>query len=230
MRASRVVAAAVAITTPAAALSVGTRFTDRLGATAPIVLAPMGGCAGGTLAAAVTAAGGIGLVGSGGETLDFLREEWAIALAHPQVERSRLGFGLNVGQLEEYSEGTLQSILRELQPAHVYLSFGDIAPHAATVLDHGAALYSNAGSCEAALAHARAGASCVVMQGSDAGGGQRARRRADIPMDSQPEGSSGSSGSPSSCTRTTHALRHTTGRAQSCSVLHVVDSMWCALV
>ena len=130
----------------------------------------MGGCAGGLLAASVSAAGGIGLVGSGGETLEYLREEWAIAIAHPRVERSRLGFGLNVKQLEEYSEGTLQAILQELQPAHVYLSFGDIAPHAPTILASGAALYSNAGDSAGALAHARAGASCVVVQGSDAGG------------------------------------------------------------
>jgi nitronate monooxygenase len=166
----RSLVAFAAATPGAASMQLSTRFTNRYSATSPIILAPMGGCAGGALAASVSAAGGIGLVGSGGETLDFLRKEWEIALAHPTVERSRLGFGLNVNQLEEYSEGTLQRILQELQPAHVYLSFGDIAPHAAAVIDSGAALYSNAGDSEGALAHARAGASCVVVQGSDAGG------------------------------------------------------------
>ena len=167
MRRGLAVAAVLAQPTAARLTS---RFTTRFGASAPIVLAPMGGCAGGALAAAVSAAGGIGLVGSGGESLDFLKHEWAIAQAFPGVERSRLGFGLNVKQLEEYPDGTLESTLQELQPAHVYLSFGDIAPHASTILASGAALYSNAGDCEGALAHARAGATCVVMQGSDAGG------------------------------------------------------------
>lgn len=171
MHSRRSLVALAAIPRPAASMStLSSRFTERFTALSPIVLAPMGGCAGGTLAAAVSAAGGIGLVGSGGETLDFLREEWANALAHPGVNRARLGFGLNVKQLEEYSEGTLEGILAELQPAHVYLSFGDITPHAGAVLESGAALYSNAGDCEGALAHAQAGATCVVVQGSDAGG------------------------------------------------------------
>ena len=107
-----------------------TRFCQRLGVLAPVVLAPMGGCAGGRLAAAVagagaaataarassalststlvptarsasaiatatltttsvavTAAGGVGLVGSGGESLAYLRTEWAVAVAQPGVLR-----------------------------------------------------------------------------------------------------------------------------------------------
>ena len=147
-----------------------TRFCERLGVLAPIVLAPMGGCAGGRLAAAVAGAGGVGLVGSGGESLEYLRTEWAEAMAQPNANRANLGFGININQLEEQPDGTLRQLLEELQPAHVYLSFGALAPHASTVLDAGAALYSNAGDCSTALAHARAGATCVVMQGSDAGG------------------------------------------------------------
>lgn len=152
------------------AASLLTRFTARFGARAPLVLAPMGGCAGGALAAAVSAAGGVGLVGSGGESLAYLREQWAVALAQPGARRPLLGFGVNVRTIEAEPPGTLARLVRELEPAHVYLSFGDIAPHAEAVLGGGAALYSNAGDCEAALAHAAAGASCVVMQGSDAGG------------------------------------------------------------
>ena len=73
-----------------------TRFTKQLGAK-PIILAPMGGCAGGSLAAAVSSAGAVGFVGSGGESLEFLRREWALALEAPH-DRDLLGFGLNVGQ------------------------------------------------------------------------------------------------------------------------------------
>lgn len=168
MRAARLVAFLAAVPMPRA-MALRTRFTQRL-RSAPIVLAPMGGCAGGRLAAAVSAAGGVGLVGSGGESLDFLRREWALALSAPAVERDRLGFGLNVGQLDGYAPGTLEALLEELGPKHVYLSFGDVAPYAQTVKGAGATLYSNCGDSAGAVAHAAAGVDVVVAQGSDAGG------------------------------------------------------------
>ena len=115
MRGRSLVAAAVATAPLAACARLSSRFTERLRVTAPVVLAPMGGCAGGALAAAVSASGGVGLVGSGGETLAFLRNEWSIALAHPGVVRENLGFGLNVKQLEEWDSGdTLANLLDEL--------------------------------------------------------------------------------------------------------------------
>jgi nitronate monooxygenase len=46
-------------------VALSTRFTELLGVRHPIVLAPMGGSAGGALAAAVSGAGGLGLLGSG---------------------------------------------------------------------------------------------------------------------------------------------------------------------
>jgi len=156
----------VALAAPACGLS--TRFTKRMSAS-PIVLAPMGGCAGGRLAAAVSLAGGIGLIGSGGESLDYLRKEWGIATSHAH-SRERLGFGLNIGQLDDYPAGTLELLLAELGAHHVYLSFGNCAPYAAAVLQAGAALYSNCGDSAGAVAHARAGVTCIVAQGSDAGG------------------------------------------------------------
>jgi len=161
---------------------VSTRFSKRMQAS-PIVLAPMGGCAGGELAAAVSLAGGIGLVGSGGETLTHLRHEWHIA-THRAHTRSRLGFGLNINQLDSYPPGTLETLLSDLAPQHVYLSFGDCTPYAPTVLKSGATLYSNCDDSESAIAHARAGVTCVVAQGSDAGGhtGDRASVFALVPQ------------------------------------------------
>ncbi|WP_369639208.1 nitronate monooxygenase, partial [Nocardia sp. JMUB6875] len=46
-------------------MALRTVFTDLLGVAHPIVSAPMGGIAGGALAAAVSAGGGLGLVGGG---------------------------------------------------------------------------------------------------------------------------------------------------------------------
>ena len=90
----------------------------------------MGGCAGGRLAAAVSSAGGVGFVGSGGESLAYLRDEWAIATAAPGVVRNNLGFGLNIGQLEVHPQDTLRSLLKELQPKHLYLSCNEVYRHA----------------------------------------------------------------------------------------------------
>ena len=51
-------------------MTLRTRLTERLGIEHPIVSAPMGLVAGGALAAAVSAAGGLGLIGGGyGETV-----------------------------------------------------------------------------------------------------------------------------------------------------------------
>ena len=111
----------------------------------PIVLAPMGGSAGGELAAAVAMAGGIGLVGSGGGTLEVLRKEWAVAIREIEGTfspgtyeayacRKNLGFGININQVEEeFPPGTLAMLVEDLGPGHVYLSFGDIAPHVADI-------------------------------------------------------------------------------------------------
>ena len=154
----------------------------------PIVLAPMGGSAGGELAAAVAMAGGIGLVGSGGSTLEVLRKEWAVAIREIEGTfspgtyeayacRKNLGFGININQVEEeFPPGTLAMLVEDLGPGHVYLSFGDIAPHVVDIRaarggsEEECAIYSNAGDVAQAVAHAAAGATCVVMQGSDAGG------------------------------------------------------------
>jgi nitronate monooxygenase len=55
-----------------------TEFTELLGVEHPIALAPMGGSAGGTLAAAVAGAGGLGLLGAGNGNRDRLDREPAI--------------------------------------------------------------------------------------------------------------------------------------------------------
>ena len=133
----------------------------------------MGGAAGPELAAAVASAGAVGLIGSGGEPFpSYLIDAWPTAeAAVSDAGRTNLGMGMNIRQLEDDPDpaATLAALLA-LKPGHVYLSFGDIAPHAPAVLASGARLYTNVGDVEAALHAARAGASVVVMQGSDGGG------------------------------------------------------------
>jgi nitronate monooxygenase len=56
-----------------------TRLTERLGIRHPIISAPMAFAAGGELAAAVTHAGGLGLIGGGYGDADWLTREFAAA-------------------------------------------------------------------------------------------------------------------------------------------------------
>jgi len=68
-------------------MTLRTRLTDRLGIEHPIVLAPMGSAAGGKLASAVTAAGGLGLIGGGYGDPEWLEREFA------QAGNARIGCG-----------------------------------------------------------------------------------------------------------------------------------------
>ena len=55
-----------------------TAFTDLFSIPHPVALAPMGGSAGGALAAAVSAGGGLGLVGGGRGERDWCERELAV--------------------------------------------------------------------------------------------------------------------------------------------------------
>ena len=59
-----------------------TRLCDLLGIDHPIISAPMAGTAGAALAAAVSAAGGFGLIGGSGGGPDWLRAEIRAVRAH----------------------------------------------------------------------------------------------------------------------------------------------------
>ena len=73
-----------------------TALTRLLGIEHPILLAPMGSAAGGRLAAAVTNAGGLGLVGSGYANADTIRKELA------EAGNARVGIGfITLGAREE---------------------------------------------------------------------------------------------------------------------------------
>src|SRR5215475_14420833 len=61
------------------AMTLSTAFTRLFGIQHPIALAPMGGSAGGALAAAVSNGGGLGVVGAGRGDRDWLARELPIA-------------------------------------------------------------------------------------------------------------------------------------------------------
>lgn len=139
-----------------------TRLTERLDIRHPIISAPMAFAAGGALAAAVTHAGGLGLIGCGYGDAQWLGREFAAA------GNARIGCGFITWSMAK-DPALLEQALSHA-PAALMLSFGDPRPHAPGIIAAGALLICQVQN----LAHAReaieAGADIIVAQGSEAGG------------------------------------------------------------
>jgi len=139
-----------------------TALTELLGIEHPILLAPMGSAAGGRLAAAVTRAGGLGLIGSGYADSAVIAKELAAA------GNTRVGVGLILWALNERPEA-LDAALAAA-PAAVMLSFGDPAPYVGTIKAAGCKLICMVQTLEEAKQAAASGADIIIAQGRDAGG------------------------------------------------------------
>lgn len=144
------------------AMALATRVTELLGIRHPILLAPMGSASGGTLAAAVTAAGGLGFIGSGYADPDKIESELDAA------GNARVGVGLITWALDRWPEALDAALARS--PAAIMLSFGDPTPHAARVRAAGSLLICQVQTVAMARQAAEAGADIIVAQGRDAGG------------------------------------------------------------
>jgi nitronate monooxygenase len=144
-------------------MALHTAFTDRFGLQHPIALAPMGGSAGGTLAAAVSEGGGLGLVGGGRQGQDWLDRELAIAAAST-TRPWGVGF-----QCWSADVAAVERALA-LDPAAVMLSFGDPAPFIPAIRAAGVALIIQVTDLSEATEAIDAGADVIVAQGTDAGG------------------------------------------------------------
>jgi len=114
------------------------------------------------LAAAVTQAGGLGLIGAGYGDADWLEREFAAA------GDARVGCGFITWSLARRPE-LLQQVLRH-SPAAIMLSFGSPLAYAPLVRSNGTPLICQVQT----LAHAReaveAQADIIVAQGAEAGG------------------------------------------------------------
>src|SRR5258707_8472872 len=113
-------------------MALRTRLTARFGIEHPILLAPMGSAAGGRLAAAVTAAGGLGLIGGGYGDADWLEREFS------EAGNSRVGCGFITWSLARKPH-LLDQVLRH-SPAAIMLSFGSLLPFAQEIKRAGAPL------------------------------------------------------------------------------------------
>lgn len=139
-----------------------TRLTERLGIEHPILSAPMAFAAGGRLAAAVTQAGGLGLIGCGYGDAEWIDREFAAA------GNARVGGGFITWSLARQAE-LLDRVLAHA-PAAIMLSFGDPAPFAPAIHEAGSALICQVQTVPHARQALRAGADIIVAQGTEAGG------------------------------------------------------------
>ncbi len=143
-------------------MAIRNRLTETLGIEHPVLLAPMDIVSGGRLAAAVSHAGGLGLIGGGYGNRDWIEREWAGA------GNARIGCGFITWSLAQ-RPGLLDGVL-DHRPAAIMLSFGDPNPFASAIRAAGARLICQVHSVAQARDAAGAGADVIVAQGTGAGG------------------------------------------------------------
>lgn len=145
-----------------AATGLPTRLTDLFGIEQPILLAPMALVSGGRLAAAVTRAGGLGLIGEGYPDAEWLQTQI------DRAEGARVGYGFITWSLAR-NPGVLDLAL-DRGPAAVMLSFGELAPFADRIHAAGVPLIAQVQNLDQARRALDAGAEVIVAQGCEAGG------------------------------------------------------------
>ncbi|OBH35806.1 oxidoreductase [Mycobacterium sp. E342] len=143
-------------------MSLDTRVTRLFGIEHPVVLAPMAMISGGRLAAAVTAAGGLGLIGGGYGDAEWLRREF------DRAEGANVGTGFITWSLARQPELLDEAL--ERRPAAIMLSFGELQPFADRIRAAGVPLIAQAQTLDHARRALDAGADIVVAQGGEAGG------------------------------------------------------------
>lgn len=140
---------------------------ERFGVRVPVVSAPMGGASGGRLAGAVSAAGGLGMIGAGGgSTGDWIREQDALARA--ACAGRPYGIGLQAWMLADRPE-LLEATL-ECRPALAAVSYGDYAGAVDRLRAAGIPTCTQVGTVEEADEAVGAGVDLLVVRGLEGGG------------------------------------------------------------
>lgn len=139
-----------------------TRLTERLGIAHPILSAPMALAGGGALAAAVTRAGGLGLIGGGYGDADWLEQQFTAA------GNTQVGCGFITWSMARKPELLTQALAHE--PSALMLSFADPRPFAAEIAAAGVPLICQCQTLDHVRQAFEAGAAIIVAQGTEAGG------------------------------------------------------------
>jgi nitronate monooxygenase len=143
-------------------VTIETPLTRLLGIRHPVILAPMGAVSGGKLAAAVTRAGGLGLLGPGYLGADWIEREFAAA------GNTAVGVGFITWHMTRHPEQFASALAHG--PKVVMFSFGDLAPFVPRARESGAICFAQVQDLAGAEAAARAGVDVIIAQGAEAGG------------------------------------------------------------
>jgi NAD(P)H-dependent flavin oxidoreductase YrpB (nitropropane dioxygenase family) len=142
-----------------------TRFTELVGCTVPIQQAPIGGCANPRLAAAVAAAGGLGMVSVTGDPPTIVAAQLDEARRHGAGSIGAHFFRL----MDAAAPETVAAAAERARVVDFF--YADPDPALVEVVHAGGALASwQVGSVEEARAAADAGCDFVIAQGVEAGG------------------------------------------------------------
>jgi nitronate monooxygenase len=139
-----------------------TRLTERFSLAHPIISAPMAIAATGHLAAAVSKAGGLGLIGGGYGDIAWVKEQFSA------VDSDGVGCGLITWAIDEKPD-VLEKTL-DMNPKAVFLSFGNPKIPARKIKDRNIPLICQVQTLKDAENALDCGADVVVAQGSEAGG------------------------------------------------------------
>ncbi|AIY45622.2 Enoyl-[acyl-carrier-protein] reductase [FMN] [Mycobacterium sp. VKM Ac-1817D] len=140
-----------------------TTWSRSIGIEVPIVNAPMGGAAGGRLAAAVSAAGGLGMIGMGSSaTADQLTAELA------QLDGRIFGIGLVHWVVQDRPD--LFEVALAARPALLSVSFGEDWEWVRRAHEAGLTVTTQVATVDAARRAVDAGVDVVVARGAEGGG------------------------------------------------------------
>jgi enoyl-[acyl-carrier protein] reductase II len=140
------------------------RINSLFGVSFPIIQAGMIWCSGWRLAAAVSNAGGLGLLGAGSMAPDVLREQ--IRKCNAATDKP---FGVNVPLLFPQVEKQFEIIIREGVKI-VFTSAGNPATWTPMLKQHGIVVVHVVASLKSALKCEQSGVDAIVAEGFEAGG------------------------------------------------------------
>jgi nitronate monooxygenase len=145
-------------------MPIKTALTQRLAITHPVLLAPMDLVADAGLTAAVSDAGGLGILGGGYGDAAWLTDQL------DRLAAARVRFGVGFITWSMARQARLLDLALERKPAAVFLSFGDVTPFIDRIHRTGALAICQVQSLAMATEAAAAGADILVAQGTEAAG------------------------------------------------------------
>jgi nitronate monooxygenase len=146
-------------------IALSTEWSRSLGLDAPVVNAPMGGAAGGALAAAISRAGGLGMIGIGSAGSATQLEE---QLGHVgELERP---FGIGLVDVSMARDPLLLPTALAAQPTLVSVSFADNWDWVSQVHDAGIIAATQVADLRGAQRAVAAGVDVLVARGAEGGG------------------------------------------------------------